>query len=109
MSDDDNVRPFNSLSEDEQVKEMSKSHPDYPFKTVNLGGQHSIVNLVPTKSDADLALEFKDRIIEAYQPLLKILSELDKAGFNASVNVAKNGLGKIDIVGMQISRVFSIF
>lgn len=79
------------------------------FQSQAYDENNTVTRLVPTKSDADLALEYRDKIIEAYQPLLKILTELDKAGFNASVNVSKNGLGKIDIVGMQISRVFTIF
>lgn len=69
----------------------------------------SPVQLVPTKPDAELALEFKQEIIEAYQPLLEVLTRLDKAGFNANVNVSKTALGKIEITGLQISRVFQIF
>lgn len=68
--------------------------------------RNNITTLVPTKSDQELANEFKSRIAEAHEPLLKLLDEIDKAGFYASVGVGKNAFGKYQIMQLQLVKNF---
>jgi hypothetical protein len=71
--------------------------------------ENNIAQLVPTKSDFEIAKEFREKVIEAYQPLLKILSDMDKHKFNIQVNVGKNGLGKFDILSLAVIKIYQEF
>ncbi len=64
----------------------------------------NVTTLIPTKSDVELAAEFKERLIEVYTPLLKLLDEVDKAGFVCSIGTNKNAFGKQQIVQMIIAK-----
>lgn len=48
--------------------------------TGNAGGEGKIVNLVTTKSDAEIAADIKARIIEAAAPLCAIFDEAAAQG-----------------------------
>ena len=41
---------------------------------------NNVTQLVPGKSDAQLAAEFKLQIVAAYEPILAVLGEITKAG-----------------------------
>lgn len=108
-SDDDRIIPFNQLPEDEQVQEMGKCHPDYPFDKkpdYSKVGRDTVATLVPTKTDADFAAEIKQRIIEAYKPVFEALQEADNRGFGVSSQVAKGFDGKFTFAQLQIVKVY---
>lgn len=67
---------------------------------------NSPVQLVPTKSDAELAEEFKKKVAEAYQPLIAVLDEYDKHGLNMQASVGKNAFGKFQIVQLIVMKQF---
>lgn len=69
-------------------------------------GRNNITQLVPTKSDAELAQELKAKVEEVYAPLLALLNEYDKYGFNVQAGVGKNAFGKYVIVQLQVIRVY---
>ncbi len=64
------------------------------------------IKLVPTKSDADLAAELKQEIIEAYKPALAALEKAIKAGFIVQVNCGMNFFGQMVINELIISKRF---
>ena len=64
------------------------------------------IKLVPTKSDADLAAELKQEIIEAYKPVLAVLEKANKAGFIVQVNCGMNCFGQMVINELIISKRF---
>lgn len=66
----------------------------------------NVATLVPTKSDGDLAEEFKERVIEAYKPLIEICNEMDKHGFQMQAGIGKNAFGKYQIVQLSLVKVF---
>ena len=62
--------------------------------------------LVPSKSDFDLATEYKARILEAYKPIVALFEEIDKAGFQANVQATKGPLGNFAISQLSIVKVY---
>lgn len=64
------------------------------------------IQLVPGKSDAEMAVDFRKRIIELYEPLLELLTEANNKGFAINVGCGLDGLGRIAILQLQISKVF---
>lgn len=67
---------------------------------------NSPVQLVPTKSDADLAAEFKEKVIKAYEPLIEVLNEYDKHGLNMQCSVGKNAFNKYQIVQLAVVKQY---
>lgn len=65
-----------------------------------------VAQLVTTKPDTELAEEFKRRLVEAHEPLLKLLDEMKAAGFGANVGTSVNGLGKHAIHQLQVIKVY---
>jgi hypothetical protein len=51
-----------------------------------MASESNVATLVPTKSDADVATEFKRRAIELYEPVLQLLNEAHAAGFEISIS-----------------------
>lgn len=62
------------------------------------------IKLVPTKSDADLAAELKQEIIEAYKPALAALEKASKAGFVVQVSSGMNCFGQMIITQLTIAK-----
>jgi len=79
---------------DEAVKKFEKMNRD------------NVAQLVPTKSDADLANELKEKVAEAYKPFLELLNEYDKYGLNVQAGVGKNAFGKYTIIQLQVIKVY---
>ena len=71
-----------------------------------LRAMNNAIKLVPTKSDADLAAELKQEIIEAYEPALAALEKASKAGFMVNMNCGKNFFGQMVINELIISKRF---
>jgi hypothetical protein len=66
----------------------------------------SVATLVPGKNDKELSEEFKERVIEAYKPLIALCDEMDKQGFQMQCSVGKNAFGKYQIIQLQLMKVF---
>ena len=64
----------------------------------------NVAQLVPGKSDAQLAAEFKLQIVAAYEPILAVLGEITKAGFVAQIQVGPDAFGKPHISALQIYK-----
>ena len=99
--EDTTVLPLNQLSKDGQIKAEN-----YPYKENNERINRNIAQLVPTKSDAELANELKEKVAEAYKPFLELLNEYDKYGLNVQAGVGKNAFGKYAIVQLQVLKVY---
>ena len=83
------------MSMDEVAEQMEMARRD-----------NSPVQLVPTKSDADLAAEFKEKVIKAYEPLIEVLNEYDKHGLNMQCSVGKNAFNKYQIVQLAVVKQY---
>jgi len=79
---------------------------DYDPNILNKSRPNNITQLVPTKSDADLANELKEKVAEAYKPFLELLNEYDKYGLNVQAGVGKNAFGKYTIIQLQVIKVY---
>ncbi len=66
----------------------------------------NIISIVPGKTDADLAAEFKQRIVEAHEPLLRLFDEIKAAGFEPQVICAPGPLGKHVITNLMLVKKF---
>jgi len=66
----------------------------------------NIIALAPAGTDADYVAELKKELIEAYKPLLKILTEADHKGFQVQVACGKGPLNDYVIQQLAISKVF---
>ena len=64
------------------------------------------LTVVPSKPDAEVAAELKKKIIEALEPVCKILSEADEAGFEASFHIGLGPLGKQSIHMLKIAKIY---
>lgn len=67
---------------------------------------NNIVKLASAGTDADYVARIKEKVIEAYQPLLKILNEADKKGFQVQIGCGQGPLGEYQIMQLQIVKVF---
>ena len=65
-----------------------------------------IATLVPGKSDAEIASDFRYRFIEVHKPILELLGEIDRAGFEVSSQIGKNGLGEMALNVLKIVKVY---
>jgi hypothetical protein len=66
----------------------------------------NVATLVPTKSDAERAEEFKRRVIEAYQPLLAVFDEAHAAGFEIVSNSGLGPIGKHMVLHLRVAKVY---
>lgn len=65
-----------------------------------------LLKMIPTKPDAELAEDFKKRLMEVYAPVLSLLDEINAAGFQANINTAFGPLGKQAIAHLAIIKVY---
>ena len=64
------------------------------------------LTVVPSKPDAEVAAELKEKVINLYQPLLDLLSEANDKGFQVQVGCGVGPLGKYVIQQLQIVKIF---
>lgn len=64
------------------------------------------IQLVPGKTDQDVAAELKRKLIEVYQPLLQLADEANDSGMAFQVTIGPNAFGKFTIQQCQIMKVF---
>ena len=62
------------------------------------------ITLVPTKSDKDLADEYRQRLREAFRPILDIMDEASKNGLLVGFNIARDPFGKAIIQEIQVNK-----
>ena len=73
---------------------------------LRLSPNSGLTHLVTTKPDAELAADFKNRLIETAEPLLKLFDEIDGAGFQSSMNFGKGPLSKFVIGSLTIAKTY---
>lgn len=67
---------------------------------------NEIVKLQPTKSDVEIAKEFKAKVVEAYKPVFDIIDEIIDAGFQLQVQTGPNAFGKQEFKLIQLVKLF---
>lgn len=65
-----------------------------------------VVSIVPGRSDKEMAAEFKQRLVEVHEPILKLLDEMKEHGFEANVMMAPGPLGKFVIAQLVLMKRF---
>ncbi len=71
-----------------------------------MASESNVATLVPTKSDAEVAAEFKKRAIEAYEPVLQLLNEAHAAGFEINITSGLAPVGKHMITLLRVAKVY---
>jgi len=71
-----------------------------------MASESNVATLVPTKSDADVAAEFKRRAIELYEPVLELLNEAQAADFEISLGSGLAPIGKHMITVLRVAKVY---
>lgn len=66
----------------------------------------TVFGIVPGKTDADLAADFKNRIIESMQPVFKVIDEASAAKFDVQFGVGANAMGKQHFTALKLMRVY---
>jgi hypothetical protein len=64
------------------------------------------IELVPNKPDKELAADLKAELIDAFEPLLKILDKAKASGFNCNFQIGLNAFGKMHIASMHLFKNF---
>lgn len=64
------------------------------------------LKIVPGKTDAEKAVEFKGRIVEALKPVMAIIDEAQREELNINYQIATDALGKATIVQLNITKTF---
>lgn len=66
----------------------------------------NVAQLVPTKSDQEYANELKARLLEAYKPVIEILTEAKRNSFEINVTTGANGFGIVQVANIQVLKVY---
>ena len=66
----------------------------------------NVAHLVPNKPDAEVAADFKNRLIEVYEPMLRLLDEITAAGFECGITATLGPLGKHVIGALKIVKIY---
>jgi hypothetical protein len=64
-----------------------------------------MVELVPGKTDKELAADFRRRMLELYAPVMALVDEADAAGLQLSFGSVKGPLGKQVINSLTVVKV----
>jgi hypothetical protein len=62
--------------------------------------------LITNKTDKEIATEIKQELIDAFDPILKIVDKAKEAGFNVSFSIGPNAFGKMHIAQMAFHKEF---
>lgn len=65
----------------------------------------NVTKLVTTKSDKEIADEYKKRAIELYKPFIELLNEVNGNGFILNIQAGPTPMG-IQIVNLQVLKSF---
>lgn len=66
----------------------------------------NVTRLIPTKSDAEVAADFKRRMVEVYEPVLRLVDEIRAAGFEPGIQSGVGPLGKEVIARLSITKSY---
>ncbi len=64
------------------------------------------MNIVPGKSDAEKAEDFRERSLAALEPLLVILNEAAVEGFAVNFTIGPDGFKRTVLQALTISKVY---
>lgn len=84
--------------------EASSQIAERPLQPLFGSDTNGMLKLVTTKPDAELAAEFKTRLVEAYGPIMALIDEIDAAGFEAQIACSKGALGKQVIAQLHVLK-----
>jgi hypothetical protein len=65
--------------------------------------EDSVTRLVPTKSDADVAMELRDKLRAAYAAVCDVLNEADAAGLAIGATCERSPTGRFHPAFVKIS------
>ena len=65
-----------------------------------------VLSIVPGRTDKEVAENFRARLVEAHEPILKILDEMKESAFQANVGCGLGPLGKFVITNLQVFKTF---
>ena len=71
-----------------------------------MASESNIATLIPTRSDAEVAAEFKKRAIEVYEPVLQLLNEAHAAGFEININSGLAPIGRHMITLLRVAKIY---
>ncbi len=66
----------------------------------------SHLEVVVHKSDAEVAAEFKDRIAEAIEPLLKEIAAAKRAGFQMHFTIGDDAFGRPTLTCLKVIKEY---
>jgi hypothetical protein len=64
------------------------------------------LTLLTNRTDKEIAAEIKGELIDAFDPILKILDKAKAAGFNVSFSIGPNAFNKMSIANMSFHKEF---
>lgn len=63
-----------------------------------------VLEMVPSKTDAELASELRAQILTAAKPLAEIMENARKSGLAAAFNVTADAFGRFNQINITISK-----
>lgn len=63
--------------------------------------------LATVKTDIDIAREFRQQIADAMQPVLTIMQDAKRLGFDCQFGIASDATGRPHLAQLQIVKVFT--
>ena len=64
------------------------------------------IQLIPTKSDHDIANQLREEAILAAKPLTDLMDKATSAGFRITIGLGVDGFGRSVVNNLEISKVF---
>ena len=61
------------------------------------------IQLTPTKPDKEIAADFRQRLEQAFQPILELCAEANSHGMSVGWNLQRNQLGRF-VISIMISK-----
>lgn len=66
----------------------------------------NVASLVPTKSDKEIADNIRSELIAAYKPIVEILTDAKKAGFDVMISTGADGFMQVHLMEIKIVKNF---
>ncbi len=65
-----------------------------------------VATLVPTRSDKEIADDIRNKLIEAYKPVIEMLTYAKKSGFEVNIQTGADAFGQCHVMNIQILKAF---
>lgn len=65
-----------------------------------------IATLIPNRSDQEIVDDLRNRVVEAYKPLLDLCTEAQTRGFGLNVQIGPDAFGRFVIQSFQVIKVY---